>query len=451
MALHPRIAAVGSPSRGGSFFCDAGRRAIALCLMAWCAFAMTSTHAAEAAALPQAGPAGEGYSAPRLERLHEFMAQTTDERGYLGGVTLIARNGRIVDWRAYGHRDLARGRPMRRDDIFRIYSMTKTVTSVAVLMLMEEGRIALDDPISRHLPGFDAPQVVAGGSADAPRLRPASRPITIEHLLTHTAGFAAGRPGDDVALQLLRRADPHAAGDLRGFVERLSRVPLAADPGTRFGYDGAALETLARLVEVVSGQPFEVFLQRRVFAPLRMRDTGFQVPAAQRARVVDISTMGEDGRLRLDDGPSAREPGAPLNAYASGAGGLYSTAGDYARFCQMLLDGGTLDGDTLLGRKTVELMLRNHLTMLDPPVTQFSDAEGFGLGGYVVLDPARRGQPGSEGQFGWSGAASTSYTLDPQENLVAILMLQHLPREDRADLPRIARRFYALVYQGLAP
>ena len=127
-------------------------------------------------------------------------------------------------------------------------------------------------------------------------------------------------------------------------------MPLAADPGTRFGYDGAALETLARLVEVVSGQPFEVFLQRRVFAPLRMRDTGFRVPAAQRARVVDISTMGDDGRLRLDDGPSAREPGAPLNAYSSGAGGLYSSAGDFARFCQMLLDGGTLDGETLLGR-----------------------------------------------------------------------------------------------------
>ncbi|UHQ22205.1 beta-lactamase family protein [Lysobacter sp. 5GHs7-4] len=401
--------------------------------------------------LPTSAPSEQGYSAARLQRLHDFMGKTTDAHGYLGGVTLIARNGRIVDWRAYGYRDLARSRPLQRDDIFRIYSMSKTVTSVAVLMLMEEGRFALDDPISRYLPGFEAQQVVAGGSVDRPQLRAPARPITIRHLLTHTAGFAAGRPGDEVALALLQRADPHAATDLRGFVQRLSAVPLAADPGTRFGYDGAALETLARLVEVGSGLSFDEFLQRRVFAPLRMRDTGFSVPAAQRERVVDITVMGADGRLHLDDGPSASEPGAPLNAYPSGAGGLYSTAGDYARFCQMLLNGGSLDGETLLGRKTVELMLRNHLTMLSPPVTQFSDAEGFGLGGYVVLDPALRGQPGSVGQFGWSGAASTSYTIDPQERLLAILLLQHLPREDRADLPRVSRPFYGLVYQGLTP
>lgn len=437
-------------ARGGSLFSARLRRACLCGLLACCA-PLATAPAAVPAPLPESAPEAQGYSGPRLQRLHGFMAETTDARGYLGGVGLIARNGRIVDWRAYGYRDLARSRPLQRDDIFRIYSMSKTVTSVAVLMLMEEGKFALDDPISRYLPGFDAPQVVSGGSAQAPRLRPAARPITIRHLLTHTAGFAAGRPGDEIAQQLLQRADPHGAGDLRGFVERLSRVPLAADPGTRFGYDGAALETLARLVEVASGSNFDAFLQQRVFAPLRMRDTGFQVPAAQRARVVDITTMGEDGRLRLDEGPSAREPGAPLNAYASGAGGLYSTAGDYLRFCQMLLDGGTLDGETLLGRKTVELMMRNHLTMLNPPVTQFSDAEGFGLGGYVVLDPALRGQPGSVGQFGWSGAASTSYTIDPQERLVAILLLQHLPREDRADLPRVARRFYGLVYQGLAP
>ncbi|WP_235570099.1 serine hydrolase domain-containing protein [Lysobacter sp. Root916] len=437
-------------ARGGSLF-SALVRCAGLCGLLVCATTLAPVQAAEPSPLPESAPEAQGYSAPRLQRLHAFMDQTTGADGYLGGISLIARNGRIVDWRAYGYRDLARSRPLQRDDIFRIYSMSKTVTSVAVLMLMEEGKFALDDPISRYLPGFEAPRVVAGGSIDAPRLRPAARPITIRHLLTHTAGFAAVRPGDDIALGLLQRADPHAARDLRGFVERLSRVPLAADPGTRFGYDGAALETLARLVEVGSGLSFDDFLRQRVFAPLRMRDTGFSVPAAQRARVVDITRMGDDGHLRLDDGPSAREPGAPLNAYPSGAGGLYSTAGDYLRFCQMLLAGGTLDGQTLLGRKTVELMMRNQLTMLNPPVTQFSDAEGFGLGGYVVLDPALRGQPGSVGQFGWSGAASTSYTIDPQERLVAILLLQHLPREDRADLPRVARRFYGLVYQGLVP
>lgn len=400
--------------------------------------------------LPVADAGTQGVSAARLQRLHDFMRHATAADGYLGGVTLVARNGRLVDWQAYGHRDLARREPMRKDAIFRIYSMTKTVTSVAVMMLVEEGKLTLDDPLSRYLPGFAAPQVLIGGSVEAPKLRPADKPVTLHALLTHTAGYPAGLKGDALAVTLMERIDPHGASDLRGFAERMSRVPLAADPGTRFGYDGASLELLARVVEVVSGQSFESFLQQRIFDPLQMRDTGFRVPAAQRSRVVDLTRMGATSRLELADTISARHPGEPLNAYTSGAGGLYSTAGDYARFAQMLLAGGTLDGHMLLGRKTVDLMLRNHLTMLDPPVTQFSDAEGFGLGGYVVLDPAGRGQLGSPGQFGWSGAASTTYSIDPHEHLLMILLLQHLPREDGGkDLPRISRNFYDLVYQTL--
>jgi CubicO group peptidase (beta-lactamase class C family) len=399
--------------------------------------------------LPLADPGNVGLSSERLSRLHRYMREATAADGYPGGITLIARDGRIADWQAYGHRDLERRAPMPRDAIFRIYSMSKTVTSVAVLMLTEEGRVGLDDPIGRHLPELAGRQVLSSGTADAPDLRPAREPVTIRMLLTHTAGFPAGLAGDEAATELLERADPHAADDLGGFVERLARVPLAAEPGSRFGYDGASIEVLARLVEVVAGQPFDAFLQARLFDPLRMPDTGFRVPEQARDRVVDITTMGDDGRLALDDGPSARHPGAPLNAYPSGAGGLYSTAGDYARFCQMLLDGGELDGVRILGRKTVELMLRNHLNRLDPPVTQFSDAEGFGLGGYVVLDVAARGRPGSPGQFGWAGAASTSYTIDPQERLVAILMLQHLPRDVDGDLPRIGSRFQTLVYQAI--
>ena len=397
-----------------------------------------------------AAAASPDLPAERLQRLHDFLQQATAADGYLGAVSLIEHDGRIVDWRAYGYRNLARNEPMQRDDIFRIYSMTKTVTSVAVMMLVEEGRITLEDPLSRYLPGFDAPQVMVGGTVDAPELRPAARPITLHALLTHTAGYPAGLKGDEQAVKLMERIDPHGARDLRGFAERMSRVPLAADPGTRFGYDGASLELMARVVEVVSGQPFRQFLQQRIFDPLQMHDTGFSVPAAQRGRVVDITRMGDRGKLVLDDGPSAVHPGAPLNAYDSGAGGLYSTAGDYARFAQMLLDGGSLDGHRLLSRKTVALMMQNHLTMLDPPVDQFSDAEGFGIGGYVVIDAAQRGQLGSNGQYGWSGAASTYYTIDPTEHLVAILMLQHLPRDDGGkDLPRISRNFYDLVYQAL--
>jgi len=386
-----------------------------------------------------------GFSPSRLTTLHRYMQAATNEHGYLGAVTLVLRDGEVVDHHAYGHRDLARRTPMQKDAIFRIYSMTKTVASVAVLMLLEEGRIGLDDPISRYLPEFAAMQVVSGDG----KARPAAAPITIRHLLTHTAGFPAGLPGDDAAAKLSSKANPQAATDLRDFSQRLSRTPLAAEPGTRFGYDGASLEVLARLVEVLGGMPFADFLQQRLFDPLQMRDTGFSVPLAQRGRVVDITTMGKDGRLALDDGPSAIHPGEPLRPYSSAAGGLYSTAADYARFAQMLLNGGRLGEASILGRKTVELMMLNQLP-LDPPVTQFSDAEGFGLGGYVVLDVARRGQPGSVGQFGWSGAASTSYTIDPRERLVAIVMLQHLPRSDiDNDLPRISRPFYNLVYQAL--
>ncbi len=421
------------------------------CLAA-CVFGLMAVPALaqEAKPLPPARLPDVGISAERLQRLDRFMHDATGAEGYLGGVVLIARDGHVVDWQAYGHRDIGRHDPMRRDSIFRIYSMTKTVASAALMMLVEEGKLSLDDPVQRYLPDFAQMQVLEGGTADAPLLRPAKTAVTLHELLTHTAGLPAGLPGDDVAVELQERADPHGAADLREFVARLSGTPLAADPGTRFGYDGAALETIARVIEVVSGQPFAEFLQQRIFAPLRMQDTAFSVPVGQRGRVVDITRTGDDGKLRLDDGPSARRPGDPLNAYDSGAGGLYSTAGDYARFAQMLLDGGTFEGHSLLGRKTVELMLRNHLTMLDPPVTQFSDAEGFGIGGYVVLDPARRGQPGSVGQFGWAGAASTSYMIDPREKLVAILLLQHLPRGDgKPDLPRLSRPFYALVYQAL--
>jgi CubicO group peptidase (beta-lactamase class C family) len=399
---------------------------------------------------PVASAQSAGFSAERLGRLHDFLDAQTRAGGYLGGMTLVARGGRIVDWHVTGHADLARTRSMRHDAIFRVYSMTKPVTSVAILQLLEQGRLGLDDPVTKHLPELASLRVLSG-SLDAPQWRAPARPITLRHLLTHTAGFPAGLPGDEAATRWTERDDPHRAADLRGFVAALARGgALAADPGTRFGYEAANTEVLARVVEVVSGRDFAGYLQDAIFAPLRMRDTGFAVPAAERGRVVDITRMSGAGTLELDAGPSAAAPGAPLNPYASGAGGLYSTAADYARFCQMLLDGGTLDGATVLGRKTVELMLANHLAgMLDPPVNQYSDGEGFGLGGYVVLDPARRGSPGSVGQFGWSGAASTNFLIDPAEKLTVILLLQHLPNGAANDLPRIGRRVQTLAVQAL--
>jgi len=405
--------------------------------------------AAERAHAATGGVAPPGFSAERLRRVDDFLHKATDADGYLGAVSLVSRNGQVVQSGAYGHNDLARGAPMRADSIFRIYSMTKTATTVAVLMLMEAGRLSLDDPVEAFLPEFAGMQVFAGGSADAPQLRRAGARLTMHHLLTHTAGFATGGTGDEQATRLLERADLHGSADLAEFSQRLSKVPLAVEPGTRFNYDGTQVEVLARVVEVVSGQRFDAFLQQRLFAPLQMEDTGFSVPMAKRGRIVDITVMSEDGTLRLDDGPSATDAGAMLNPYPSGAGGLYSTASDFMRLSQLLLNGGSLDGVSILGRKTVEQMMVNHLSFLDPPVTQFSDAEGFGLGGSVLLDPARKGRLGSVGQFGWSGAASTYFTIDPAEGLVAILLLQHLPNDAANDLPRISTRYYNLVYQAL--
>ncbi len=383
--------------------------------------------------------------------LHAFMDSAAGSRGYVGGVALVMRRGQVIGSSASGYRDFSRREPMTEDAIFRIYSMTKPVTSVALMLLVEEGRVDLEDRLQDYLPAFAQINVLEMGAAGVSALRPAKSPITLRELLTHTAGFPAGLPGDGAAADRQRSVNPHGADDLRGFTDRLANAPLAADPATRFGYDGAATEVVARVIEVVSGQTFPDFLQTRIFDPLKMPDTGFSVPESKRRRVVDITTMDDSGHLRIADGLSAVSPGEPLRPYASGAGGLYSSASDYARFAQMLLSGGAVDGKTLMQRTSVESILRNQLVgLLDPPVNQFNEGEGFGLGGYVVLDPAIRGQLGSVGQFGWSGAGSTSFTVDPKEQLLAILLLQHLPRGDAGrDLPRISREFYNLIYQSL--
>ena len=388
-------------------------------------------------------------SSSRLQRLDHFLQHATAASGYVGAVAVVSLDGKTVYSAAHGHRDLARTQTLKPDAIFRIYSMTKTVTTVAVLMLMEEGRLSLDDPVSKFLPEFANLQVFESGSVDAPVLRNPKTILTLHHLLTHTAGFATGGVGAEAATQLLQRADLEHSRDLAQFAQRVSSVPLAIDPGTQFRYDGTQTELLARVVEVVSGQRFDQFLRQRVFLPLRMIDTGFSVPAGQRSRIIDLTHMAKDGVLAIDTSASARQPGIALRPYSSGAGGLYSTAPDFLRFCRMLLDGGSLDGVSILGRKTVEQMMVNHLGFLDPPVTQFSPAEGFGLGGSVLLDPALRGRLGSVGQFGWSGAASTYFSIDPKEHLISILLLQHLPDDAGNDLPKLSTPFYNLVYQAL--
>lgn len=408
---------------------------IALLSVAWLTPAMP-VHATE--------PAAQGVSASRWHALDAMVDDAVGPGGYTGVVAVVWQDGQAPHMHVAGTRDLAGTVPMTCDAIFRFYSMTKPVVSVAVLMLVETGQVGLDDDIAMYLPAFAQLRVLD----DDGRLRAPVRALTVRHLLTHTSGIANS---EGTALRLREAADLHAAADLEAYVARLAGLPLQHDPGSVFAYDGAATEVLARLVEVVAGEPLGAFLRERVFLPLGMPDTGFAVTAQQRSRVVDITTTGDDGALRIADGPSALEPGAALNRYTSGAGGLYSTAADYLRFARMLLGRGTLDGRRYLRANTVALMLRNQLGFLDAPHTSFSAFEGFGFGVSVQLDPAARGRLGAAGQVGWSGAASTYFTIDPSRGIVAILLAQHLPRDVAGDPPRLATPFYNLVQQGAAP
>lgn len=385
----------------------------------------------------------------RWQSLDGFLQASTGPGGFPGAVALVEHEGHVAFHGQWGHADIAGTRPMNASNIFRIYSMTKPVTSVAVLMLMEEGKLSLDDPLSRYLPAFADRQVVIGGNVEHPQLAPAPRALTLRHLLTHTSGFAAASDTHLVATKLLTRADVDSATSLEDVAARLATLPLADAPGTHFHYEGSNTELLARVVEVVSGQSFQQFLQQRIFQPLDMRDTGFEVPPAQRARVVDLPTTDDaSGKLRVADTVSARTPGARLKGYDSGAGGLYSTAADYMQFARMLVNDGRSGQQQLLSRKTVDLMMSDQLGGFTPAIKSETAGEGFGLGGYVVTQPAYRGKLGSVGQFGWSGAASTYFTIDRSEKLVAILLMQYLPGGE-APLRSPSTRFYNLVYQAI--
>ncbi len=389
------------------------------------------------------------HAEDRWQRMDGFLRQATSVGGYPGAVASVEVDGRQVYQRAVGYQDIGRKTVLQPDAIFRVYSMTKPIASVAVLMLMEQGKLSLDDPIARYLPAFARTQVVIGGDMQHLQLAPLARPLTLRHLLTHTSGLAADATAYPLATALLEQADLERARDLSEVAARLAGVPLAVQPGTRFNYEGANTELLARIVEVVSGERFADFLKTNILVPLDMQDTGFEVPADQRRRVVDLPTLGDDGKLGLAQTQSARHPGDRLRAYDSAAGGLYSTARDYMRFARMLLGDGALDGVRLLSRKTVDLMMSDQLGRFDPAVQGMTAGEGFGLGGYVVTDPARRGRLGSIGQFGWSGAASTYFTVDRTERLAAVLLLQYLPADRPGDPQKLATPFYNLVYQAL--
>jgi CubicO group peptidase (beta-lactamase class C family) len=378
------------------------------------------------------------------------MQRYIDRQLVSGAVTLVARRGRVVHFEAAGYKEVESKAPMTTDTIFRIASMTKPIASVALMMLYEEGHFLLSDPVSKFLPEFSDMKVAQtappGDRVATPyKLIPAARPITIQHLLTHTAGLAnsyRGMTQSELAKTYARKNPNETIGDV---VSRLARLPLNFNPGEAWEY-GPATDVVGRLVEVISGLTLDEFFNRRIFQPLRMKDTHFYLPKSKINRFAANyePDSGNQNRIKLVEAPGeesrwVKEP----HVYFSGAGGLVSTASDYLRFHQMMLNGGELDGVRLLGRKTVELMTTNHIG--DLPVWLTGPGYGFGLGYSVVKDVGATGQTGSVGNYGWGGAFCTYFWVDPVEELIGIVMTQVRPYSHL----NIRQEFQVLAYQAI--
>jgi CubicO group peptidase (beta-lactamase class C family) len=381
-----------------------------------------------AAVLPKAPPEQVAMSADRLQRIHGAIQPYIDDGRLAGVVTLVARRGRLVHFEAQGLADVGAKTPMRKDAIFRMASCSKPVTAVAVLMLMEEGKLRLDDPVSRFIPEFKNLKVAIakpGGEVD---LVPAARPITIHDLLTHTSGLGSGGAGAKATTKIMETREP--GEKLADFIPRLGAAPLDFQPGSQFRYSGlAGFDTLGRVVEIASGQTYDEFLRHRVFEPLGMKDTFFVVPEDRRDRLAALYQGTPKGLVKMDT------PGF-LNSktYFSGAGGLYSTAEDYARFAQMLLNGGQLGGQRLLSPRTVSLMASNHVgTLFGGQLGRPAQGVGFGLSVEVVLDAVQAGWRRSNGSYGWDGAFGTIFWVDPKEQLIAVLLVQRSGRDVHHD------------------
>ena len=368
--------------------------------------------------LPEASPASCRVSDAGLDRLHDLLRDSVARGDHAGFVTVFARDGKIVDWQTYGVRDVASGVPMQRDTILRIYSMSKIVTTVAVLALIEDGRLSLDDPLAKYLPAFATPRVLTGGTADAPQLTAAAQPITIRQLLSHTGGLHYDILEPSPLTELYQRADLWNSPSLAEFVRRAGRLPLKTQPGTEFNYSIGS-DLLGAVVEKISGTDFETFLRRRIFEPLKMRDTSFDVPDAKRHRLAALSKHGPGGKLIAAD-PIIGAYAEAGRGFASGGAGLFSTAADFVRFAQMLCNGGELEGARILKAETVRRLAVNELAGFAKPTHQFSTTHGWGLGVEVEIEPAT-------GAFGWAGAATTYVRISPREGTVALLFAQHIP------------------------
>ncbi len=407
--------------------------------------------------LPTAPPEQLGLSADRLERIATLVQDAVDRNEIAGAVTLVSRLGRVGHLEAVGWRDIGRDAPMETDTLFRIASMTKAVTSVAVMQLYETGALMLTDPVSKYLPMFATMEVLTpseeGGGAEY-TLEPA-RPITIRHLLTHTSGLSyrflsppqlAPRYLEAGITDGLSQTD----GTIGEMVDRLAALPLVHQPGERFTY-ALGVDVLGRVIEVITGETLADYMAAEIFEPLGMVDTGFFTDPADADRFASVYTPRDAGIVKVSESPVVSSDrrtiysnGYPYDGpqtYYSGGAGLSSTISDYGRFLQALLNGGELDRTQILGRRTVQLMTRDHLVGLGVPDT----GQRFGLGFSLSGDPGLTGGPRSEGAFGWLGFFNTVYWVDPDEQLVAIIMTQLYPNNGS----QLTDKFEVAVYSAI--
>jgi CubicO group peptidase (beta-lactamase class C family) len=395
-----------------------------------------------------------GFSAERLARIDRFLTEKYVGPGKLPCAQFVlARQGQVVHEIVLGHQDPERGVPLANDTVFRIYSMTKPITCVALMTLVEEGLIALDEPVAKYIPAWKDLGVFSAGTG--PYLTtPAARPMQVVDLLRHTSGLTYGfqnRSNVDAAYRKLKIENMFGDHDLEGMIEMLAKLPLEFSPGEAWNYS-VSTDVVGYLVQRVAGKPLSQVLAERIFEPLKMVDTGFFVRDDQRSRFAACYDAAPGGKMKLQDDPST-SPYLKPPALESGGGGLVSTAADYLRFTTMLVNGGELDGARILAPKTIRLMASNHLPG-DKDLTEvsrslFSESTnagvGFGLGFAVVFDPPKTLIPCSKGEFYWGGAASTAFWIDPMEEVTAVFMTQLLPSSTYP----IRRELRTLVYSAL--
>jgi len=402
-----------------------------------------------------ASPESAGMSKAALDRIEEHLKQRYIEPGRFPGTQLMVyRRGKVVHSTVQGYADVERKVPVKDDTIFRIYSMTKPITSVAFMMLVEEGRVALDEPVHKYIPEWKNLGVFQAGTTPAFLTRPPSRPMLIVDLLRHTSGLTYGfqqRSNVDAAYREMKIGEVVKAGTLQSMIEGLAKIPLEFSPGEAWNYS-VSTDVIGYLIEKISGKPFEQFLKERILDPLGMNDTDFFVPADKAHRFAACYSVDPQGGLTLQDDPATSSFLAPPSLI-SGGGGLCSTASDYLTFCRALLGGGELAGVRLLGPKTLALMTVNHLPggrdLPEMSRSLFSEATyngiGFGLGFSVTMNPAQTLIPGSAGEYAWGGAATTSFWIDPAEELITIFMTQVLP----STAYPIRRELRTMVYAAI--